>query len=67
MKTAAVLIDSHKLLVFKKHLDAAGFKYTEQAGPTPDTLLLKVEYEWVSQLQPVIVAANTEAARVSLH
>lgn len=67
MKTAAVLIDSHKLPVFKKHLDAAGFKYTEQPGPTADTLLLKVEYKWVADLQPIIVAANTEAARVSLH
>jgi hypothetical protein len=64
MKTAAVLIDSWKLTIFKKHLDAAGFVFTEGAGVTKDTLTLKVEFDWVARLQPIIEAANAECANV---
>lgn len=63
MKTAGVVIDAYKLPVFKKHLDAAGFKYTQHPGITPDSLTLKVEYEWVADLKPIIEAANKEATK----
>jgi hypothetical protein len=62
MKTAGVTIDEWKLPTFKKHLDAAGYSYTEHPGVTADTLLLKVKYEWVADLKPIIEAANTECA-----
>ncbi len=63
MKTAAVVLDSWKLGIFKRHLDEAGFNYTEKPGITNDTLTLQVEYEWVSQLQPVIESANKECRK----
>ena len=61
MKTAGVVIDDWKLSIFKRHLDAAGFTYTQHPGLTKDTLLLKVKTEWISTLQPVIEAAQKEA------
>ena len=62
MKTAGVIIDDWKLPIFKRHLDAAGCSYTEAPGVTNDTLTLKVQYEWVADLQPIIEAANKECA-----
>ena len=62
MKKAVVAIDSWKLAIFKKHLDAAGYKYKELPGLTKDTLILQVEYEWVAELKPLVEAANTECA-----
>ena len=67
MKTAAIVLDSWKLPVFKKHLDKAKYSYTEQPGITPDSLLLKVKYEWVKDLQPIVQAANDECAKKSKH
>ena len=63
MKKAAVCIDSWKLNIFKKHLDAAGYAYDELPGITKDTLTLRVYYNWVAELKPIIEAANTECAR----
>lgn len=63
MKIAGVVIDAYKLDIFKKHLDAGGYKYTQHDGPKPGTLTLRVEYEWVESIQPVIQAANDEAKR----
>lgn len=60
MKTAAVVLDAWKLPTFKKHLDAAGYTYTEYPGITADTLVLQVKYEWARDLKPIIEAANTE-------
>nr|BDD46280.1 hypothetical protein 1 [Gammaproteobacteria bacterium] len=34
--------------------------YTEHQGIIKNTLTLRVEYEWVSDLQPIIEAANEE-------
>lgn len=62
MKTAGVVIDAWKLPIFKKHLDAAKRVYTEHPGLTKDTLMLKVEYEWVAHLKPIIEVANLECA-----
>lgn len=57
MKTAGVIIDSWKLSIFKKYLDAANFSYTENHG-IDNTIVLKVEYKCVSELQPVVEAAE---------
>jgi len=64
LKNAAVIIDSWKLAIFEKHLKAAGYNYTIGKSITPNTLTLRVDYEWVAQLQPIIQAANDECARV---
>lgn len=63
MKTAGVVIDSYKLPVFKKHLDSAGYCYTEHAGPTAKTLVLRVKYEWAAKLTPIIEAAEIESKK----
>ena len=62
MKTAAVAIDAWKLQTFKRHLDTAGYSYTEGPGVTADSLILSVKYELVRDLKPIIEAANTECA-----
>ena len=67
MKTAAVFLDSWKLPTFKKHLDAAGYSYTEQPGITAGTLTLHVKYEWVASLKPIIEAANKECTNAKHH
>lgn len=63
-KTAAVGLDDWKLPVFKKHLDAAGYRYDEPLPLTDRTVLLKVHYEWVHELQPIIEAAQRECAKL---
>jgi len=65
MKKSGVAIDDWKLPIFKKHLDKAGYAYTEHPGLMEGTLLLQVQYEWVSDLEPIIEAANKECANVS--
>jgi len=62
MKTAGVAIDAWKLAIFKRHLDAGGFSYTEHPGLTPGTLFLKVKTERIATLQPVIERAQKECA-----
>ncbi len=61
-KIAAVVIDTWKLPIFKKHLDKAGRSYTEHGHLTGDSLLLKVKYELVADIQPIIEAAQLECA-----
>lgn len=61
MKTAGIVIDSYKLPIFKRHLDKAGFKYTEHLTSSEKVIMLKVSYTFVGDLQPVIIAANKEA------
>jgi hypothetical protein len=63
-KTAGTVLDDWKLAVFKKHLDAAGYKYEEPVPFTDGTLVLKVHYEWVHELQPIIEAAQRECAEL---
>jgi len=63
MKTAGTVIDDWKLPIFKKHLDAAGYKYDAPVPFTDGTLILKVHYECVHELQPIIEAAQRECAR----
>jgi len=61
-KKAGTAIDNWKLPIFKKHLDAAGYKYEEPVPFTEDTMILMVHYEWVHELQPIIEAAQRECA-----
>jgi hypothetical protein len=60
MKTAAVAIDAWKLAIFKRHLDAGGFAYTEHPGLSPGTLILNVETPTIAALQPVVERAQWE-------
>jgi len=58
MKVAGIAIDPWKLAIFKRHLDEAGFSYTEHPGKT--MTVLKVKTEFVATLQPVVEAAQLE-------
>lgn len=60
MKTAAVVLENWKIPTFKKHLDAAGYTYTEKPGPLSGCSTLSVPYAWVHQLKHVIDAAQGE-------
>jgi hypothetical protein len=60
MKTAGIAIDDWKLAIFKRHLDAAGYVYTEHPGLTKGTLLLKVQTDFIAPLKTVIEAAQKE-------
>ena len=63
---AGIVIDRWKLPIFTRHLKEAGFSY-EEVGPfTEDTLTLIVDVEPKDRqrLGQVVLAANTEAARV---
>lgn len=62
MITAGIAIDKWKLPIFKRHLDAAGFEYTEHKGLTPIMMLLKVKTPSAFKLQPVVEAAQRECA-----
>jgi hypothetical protein len=63
VKIVGLVLDAWKLPVFKRHLDAAGYTYSQHPGLTADTWLLKVRCAWVHELQQVVVAANEECAR----
>lgn len=65
-KLAAIVLDNWKLPIFKRHLDAAGYKYEEPVRFTAGTSTLKVRYEWVHELKPVIEAAANECAEMKL-
>lgn len=62
-KVAGVAIDNWKLSIFKKHLDAAGYTYEPPKPFTEGTMLLRVNYRWVHELQPIIEAAERECRR----
>ena len=64
MKTAAIIINKWKLDIFERHLKEANRKWVVSPGATVATLLLKVEYEWVADLAPIVEAANYECRRV---
>lgn len=58
-----IAIDRWKLAIFSKHLSAAGYEYKGTNGVTPDTLMLYVTTKSAAELEPVVRAANTEAAK----
>lgn len=55
-----IAIDPWKLAIFKKHLDRAGLVYEVTEGQPFS--VIKVEGS-PSKLQPIVQAANDEAAR----
>ena len=59
-KVAGVALDNWKLPIFKRHLDAAGYKYEEAGQLTAGIFILKVQYEWVHELNSIIEAAQAE-------
>lgn len=63
---AGIIIDDWKLEIFKKRLDEAEYKYTVEAGLTPATISIMVEYGAgmcnVQKLTSLVDFANTEAA-----
>lgn len=61
---AGVAIDAWKLSIFKKHLDGAGYTYTEHPGLTEGTLFLKVNTDSASKLACIIEVAQQECYRV---
>lgn len=63
MKTAGIVVDSYKLPTFRRHLDAAGYGYTQHPGLTPDTATLKVVTDDPAELAAVVKAANDEARK----
>lgn len=65
MKVAAVVLDAWKLPIFEKHLKEAGYTYEQAPGLTKGTLTLRVAYEWVASLQPIIEAAQKECAALA--
>ena len=62
---AGIAIDDWKLPIFERHLTEAGYFYEKKTGVTKDTLLLTVETDDLAALEPVVVAANVEAAKAS--
>lgn len=63
MKTVGIAIDNWKLPIFKKHLDAGGFQYTEHPGLTADAMILKVKTNFIATLQPIVEVAQKECAK----
>ena len=67
MKKAAIVIDAWKLPIFKKTLDAEGYKYSEHIGPGKYCITLKVETDSIAKLQPVVERMNKEAKISRMH
>ena len=65
MKTAGIVIDAWKLDIFQRHLEKAGYVADVGPGLTPDTLLLRIQFdeEQSAAAAKVVRAANDEAAR----
>lgn len=60
MITAGVFIQKSARATFMRHLDAAGYSYTEgEAGP--ELLILKVRTRSPEDLEPIIAAAYRES------
>jgi hypothetical protein len=59
MMTAGVAIDTWKIAIFKRHLDGAGYTYTEHPF-SKDTMILKVKTASLSELEKVVEAAHKE-------
>jgi hypothetical protein len=61
-RTAGIALDDWKLPIFERHLRQAGYAWTQHPGLTAGTLLLKVHCESTALLEPIVRAANEEAA-----
>ncbi len=65
MKKAAICIDDWKLPVFRKILDAEGYKYTE-TNALNGVIILSVSTENIAKLVPVVELMNKEAAKIKM-
>lgn len=63
MKKAGIVLDKWKLPIFKKTLDAEGYKYKQYPGPFHDSITLQVETDDIAKLTPIVENMNAEAAR----
>ena len=61
-KKVGIAIDSWKLAIFERHLESAGYAFESHPGVAADTLTLIVVTDSVSELRPIVEAANNEAA-----
>lgn len=61
---AGIAIDDWKLSIFERHLVTAGYEFEQGPGLTDKTLTIYVETDDVKALHKVVVAANTEAAKM---
>lgn len=64
---AAVVCDDWKLPVFRKRLKLAGFDFDEIAGPMPGVYTLKVRCGRISDMKPIIDAAESECRKRRAH
>ena len=62
---AAIVLDDWKLPIFKRHLNDAGFEYTQFSGPTQGCITLTVITEDAARLGEVVRTANIEAKKIS--
>jgi hypothetical protein len=62
MARVPVIIDDWKADIFKKELDANGYKYSEHGAPVPGVIMLRVETDNVYNLKAVMDAAERKTA-----
>lgn len=62
MMKAGIVIDSWKLDIFKRHLEAAKYKYEQKPGIVAGTLTLMVVADSAAALKPIVEAAQQECA-----
>ena len=67
MPQAAIVIDSRKLPVFKRHLKKSGYIFTGDPYITLSTTLLTIETDNIGKLQQVIETANKEYVMKKAH
>jgi hypothetical protein len=59
---AGIAVDDWKLPIFERHLSQAGYRY-EKAPLMMQTTLLTVLCDSLATIEPIVRAANDEAAR----
>ena len=64
---AAIVLNDWKLPIFKRGLDKEGYQYTKHRGPTPDTLVLKIETDDLERLKPIVEKMNQDAGLAVSH
>ena len=63
MKKVGIVLDDWKLPIFKRRLDKAGYKCENFNGPGQNIITLTVMAKTITEVQPIIAAANNEAAQ----
>ena len=64
MKKAGVVFDDYKLPIFKKGLDALGYKYSEHEGPVKGCILLKIETDDLLMFKIIVEDLAKEANKL---